>query len=244
MAPLVSISSPTNGQNVSGSIAATASASDNVAVTGVQFLVDGQNYGSEDTAAPYSITIGTTALSNGSHTIAARARDAAGNAAVATAVSVTVSNTNSFTPIRINAGGPAYTDPNGLAWSADTGYSGGAVYKTSDSIANTNQAPLYQTERYDSITLQYLFTVPTGRYIVKLKFAEIHFSQSGQRVFDAVINGATVLNDYDIVRAIGGPFKAIDKTFLVDATTGSILIQLLPVVQNPKINAIEIVKAP
>ena len=97
-APAVSLSAPAAGQTVSGTITATATATDNVGVVGVQFLVDGAASGSEDTASPYSVSINTATLSNGVHTIAARARDAAGNTRTSTAVSVSVSNTDRAGP--------------------------------------------------------------------------------------------------------------------------------------------------
>src|SRR5205823_12374297 len=70
-----------------------ANASDNVGVAGVQFLLDGANLGAEDTAAPYSVAWDTTAATNSTHTLTARARDAAGNQTTSSVVTVTVSNT-------------------------------------------------------------------------------------------------------------------------------------------------------
>ncbi len=90
--PTVSITSPTSGSTVSGTIPVSASASDNVAVAGVQFQVDGNNLGAEDTTAPYSVSLDTMALSNGSHTLTAVARDTAGNTTTSSPVTVTVSN--------------------------------------------------------------------------------------------------------------------------------------------------------
>src|SRR5437867_3366592 len=90
--PTVSITSPSSGSTVSGPISLTAGASDDVGVAGVQFMLDGANLGAEDTIAPYSVSWDTTAASNGSHTLAARARDAAGNASTSSAITVTVSN--------------------------------------------------------------------------------------------------------------------------------------------------------
>jgi malectin (di-glucose binding ER protein) len=89
--------------------------------------------------------------------------------------------------------------------------------------------------------LQYQFTVPSGTYAVTLKYAEIYFTSTGQRTFNVVINGTTVQTNFDIVAAAGGPFTAKDLTFSVTATS-TITIQFVPVVQNPKINAIQIVK--
>ncbi|PYR28976.1 MAG: hypothetical protein DMF98_01355 [Acidobacteria bacterium] len=90
--PTVSITSPVSGATVSGTTNLTASASDNVGVVGVQFRIDSVNLGAEDTSAPYSIPWDTASVSDGSHTITAVARDAAGNHTESTTVTVTVAN--------------------------------------------------------------------------------------------------------------------------------------------------------
>src|SRR6185436_12630501 len=91
-APTVSLTSPAAGATVSATISVTANASDNVAVAGVQFLLDGAALGAEDTASPYSVSWSTTTAVNGPHTLSARARDAAGNQTTTPGVAVTVSN--------------------------------------------------------------------------------------------------------------------------------------------------------
>src|SRR5207249_10311976 len=55
-------------------------------------LLDGANLGVEDAAAPYSVSWNTTTASNGSHTLTAVARDAAGNRTTSAAVTITVFN--------------------------------------------------------------------------------------------------------------------------------------------------------
>jgi hypothetical protein len=90
--PGASITSPVAGATVSGSVAVTADASDNVAVTSVQLTVDGQNVGAALTAAPYSFAWNTTTVANGARTLRVVARDAAGNSTTSAAVNVTVAN--------------------------------------------------------------------------------------------------------------------------------------------------------
>jgi hypothetical protein len=101
-APTVSISAPAQGATVGGVTAITASASDNQAVAGVQFRVDGANLGSEDTASPYTISWDTRIELNGSHTLTAVARDSSGNTRVSAPVSVTVSNAG-VSPVGLRA---------------------------------------------------------------------------------------------------------------------------------------------
>ncbi|MEN3337432.1 MAG: hypothetical protein V7647_1108, partial [Acidobacteriota bacterium] len=91
-APSVNVYAPGNNATVAGGIDVYASASDNVAVAGVQFKLDGFILGAEDRSAPFKITWDTRTASNGQHRLSAVARDAAGNSATATDVMVTVTN--------------------------------------------------------------------------------------------------------------------------------------------------------
>ena len=91
--PTVSITAPAFGATVSGTIAVTVGATDNVVVAGVQIKVDGANVGAEDTTSPYSVNWATASSANGSHTITAVARDTSGNTATSVPVTVTVANT-------------------------------------------------------------------------------------------------------------------------------------------------------
>jgi len=90
--PSVSIASPLAGTTVSGTVSVAATATDSVGVSAVQFTLDGANLASEDTTAPYSVNWDTTATTNGTHTITATARDAAGNVSTSDNTVVTVSN--------------------------------------------------------------------------------------------------------------------------------------------------------
>ncbi|WP_237716844.1 Ig-like domain-containing protein, partial [Limnohabitans sp. Rim47] len=78
ISPTVNITAPSNGATVSGTVAYSADASDNVGVTQVKFFIDGVLVGT-DTTAPYSISWDTTNYSNGDHNLVAKAYDAAGN---------------------------------------------------------------------------------------------------------------------------------------------------------------------
>jgi len=91
-APTSSISNPLNGASVSGIVSVTATASDNVGVARVDFLVDGVVKGTKS-AGPYSFSWDTTTTGNGNHTLQSVAYDAAGNAGASAPVTDTVSNT-------------------------------------------------------------------------------------------------------------------------------------------------------
>jgi fibronectin type 3 domain-containing protein len=81
---------------VSGTISVTASASDNVGVTKVEFYLDGALQ-STDLSSPYSWSWNTTTAANGSQALTSKAYDAANNVGTSTAVNVTVSNGGSDT---------------------------------------------------------------------------------------------------------------------------------------------------
>ena len=91
-APTVAVTLPAAGATLIGTVTVRAGASDNVGVAGVQFLIDGVALGNEDVTPPYEISWDTHTTINGAHAVTARARDAAGNAAVSAAVDVTIAN--------------------------------------------------------------------------------------------------------------------------------------------------------
>jgi hypothetical protein len=79
-----------------GTITLSATATDNVGVTKVEFYIDGALVGT-DTTSPYSVTYNSALLANGTHSLVAKAYDAAGNIGSSTAVSFTTSNTTTGT---------------------------------------------------------------------------------------------------------------------------------------------------
>jgi hypothetical protein len=126
---------------------------------------------------------------------------------------------NTFAPIRVNAGGPSYTDGQGQLWAADIAFSGGSTWGTTNQISKTTNPALYQTCRYGD-TFSYQFPVPNGTYTVNLKFAEVSMTASGQRLFNVAINGAPVLTNFDVFAQAGGAFIALDRAFPVTVAGG------------------------
>jgi poly(hydroxyalkanoate) depolymerase family esterase len=88
--PTASITAPANGATVSGTVSIAASATDNVAVDRVEFLVDG-NLVASDTSSPYAYSWNTGTAANGSHALQVRAVDTAGNTTTSATITVTVS---------------------------------------------------------------------------------------------------------------------------------------------------------
>jgi hypothetical protein len=87
--PATSVTSPSDGSTVSGTVTVSASASDDAGVSRVDFYKDGALLGS-DNSAPYSLKWDTAKDAVGSHTLNTTAFDVAGNLANSAPVSVTV----------------------------------------------------------------------------------------------------------------------------------------------------------
>jgi hypothetical protein len=108
-APTVALTAPTTGSAVSGTVALAATASDSGAgIARVEFRVDNVLVGTS-TTAPYTANWDASTATAGSHTVQARAIDAAGNVADSTAASVTV-----------NVAAPADTTPPAVTLTAPT----------------------------------------------------------------------------------------------------------------------------
>ena len=84
VAPVVTLSSPTNGATFSNTLKLRASAADDRGVTRVEFRVDGRLV-KTDTSAPYASNLTGLKLRNGKHTVTAKAYDAEGLVGTASA---------------------------------------------------------------------------------------------------------------------------------------------------------------
>ncbi|MFH1544843.1 MAG: LamG-like jellyroll fold domain-containing protein [archaeon] len=91
--PTVSITSPLNGATVSGVVSVSATASDNVGVTKVEFHVS-NSLKSTDNSSPYSFDWNTLQYANGNYSLKAVAFDAADNNA-SSSINVDVNNSSS-----------------------------------------------------------------------------------------------------------------------------------------------------
>jgi hypothetical protein len=180
-------------------------------------------------------TAGTTA--GGPYTVTAKSGTVSGTAGV------TVTSTPT-TVYQINCGSSTAVSP----YAADKYYSGGTTYSVTNAITLTgvtNPAPqaVYQSERYGTTT----YTMPSltvgAQYTVRLHFAELYQTATGKRVFNVLINGTTVLSNFDIYAATGARYKAVVREFTATANaSGQIVIKFNTVTDNATIQGIEIIK--
>jgi len=166
--PTTSITAPANGATVSGTTTVTASESDNVGVTSVEFYLDGALQ-STDTTAPYSWSWNTTTATNAGHSLTSKAFDAAANNATSAAVSVTVNNVGDTTPPTAPgslAASPAKRKIN-LTWTASSdnvGVTGYQVWRASSATGTFTQIA---TTTSTSYTNSGLISGATWFYYVK-----------------------------------------------------------------------------
>ncbi|OLD55486.1 MAG: hypothetical protein AUI64_03530 [Acidobacteria bacterium 13_1_40CM_2_64_6] len=129
-----------------------------MAVVGVQFKLDGANYGAEDTTSPYSTSWNTTTVSNGSHTLTAIARDAAGNQTTSSPVTVTVSN---------SAAGPAkWTGSGRINVPGGLGYFGFFITRAADGTLSGQLEYYFDATGFDFDAPNMLTLTVTGNKAV------------------------------------------------------------------------------
>jgi N-acetylneuraminic acid mutarotase len=104
--PAVTLTSPAEGETLTGTVVFTATASDTSGISKVVFFVGTAQVGT-DTTAPYSFSYNTRLMTNGSRVITAKATDGANNVGTSAPVSVTFNNdlTAPTTSITSPAGG-------------------------------------------------------------------------------------------------------------------------------------------
>ena len=153
--------------------------------------------------------------------------------------------------IRVNCGATeSYTDKAGNTWAADqlweTGRTWGAdggltVDRGSLGITGTDAPRVYELERYSMSS--YKFTVPNGKYTVRLHFAETFegIMGPGERVFSVSVPGQEVLKDLDLFKTVGFLKPLVKEYRSVSVENGQLMIGFTPNIENPQICGIEIV---
>jgi hypothetical protein len=162
---------------------------------------------------------------------------------------------------RVNVGGPALaaTD-NGPDWAADTTaannpnlvdpgsnktatFPGGSI---AESVPVTTPATVFDTERWDGAggtEMSWAFATPDdGWYEVRLYFKDGYAGTNGAglRVFDVNIEGQTAVDDLDLSAQFGHQ-TAVMLSYAVNVSDGELNIDFIHGVENPLVNAIEIV---
>ena len=145
--------------------------------------------------------------------------------------------------VRIKAGLSAqFTDSSGNVWLADQGFDGGDTIERDPgtAISGTSDPALFLSEHYGMNSFE--CKLPDGKYIAKLYFAETFdgITGPGLRVFSFNVQG-NEFKDFDVWVKAGGPNKAYVEAIPVQVANGVFRIDFTTNVENPEINAIEII---
>jgi hypothetical protein len=152
--------------------------------------------------------------------------------------------------LRVDCGAfQSYKDKFGNVWAADQELGVGKTWGADDGsaldregvgITGTDITRIYETERYSMGS--YKFTVPNGKYTLRLHFAETFegITGPGERVFSVSVQGQTVLKDLDLFKTVGFLKPLIKEYKGVGVENGQLVIGFTPNIENPQICGIEI----
>jgi len=142
-----------------------------------------------------------------------------------------------FSPFGGGPGGPG-GGPRGPGGAPDSpgGRGGGSAMV----VTGTKDPGLFLSEHWGMSGFS--CKIPNGKYLAKLYFAETYegITGPGQRVFSYNVQGHE-FKDFDIWVKAGGSRRAYIETVPVEVTAGEFRIGFTSQVENPAINAIEII---
>jgi len=149
----------------------------------------------------------------------------------------------SNTLLQIDAGGAATG-----SFVADELFNNGNEYSTTTAVSTSgvaNAAPeaVYQSVRWaPSFTYIIPGLTAGASYTVRLHFAELSWTASGERIFNVAINGTPVLSNFDVFATAGGQYIAVVERFTATADNlGQITISFTKgTADNPEVAGIEI----
>ena len=142
-------------------------------------------------------------------------------------------------PVRINAGGPAWTDPDGLRYAADFGFVGGTPYTGTGEVKGTAKDELYRSLRW-GMTGYNIPVSEAGTYRVTLRMAEFTWNSVGKRVFSVTAEGTSFTSNLDVFARTGGRKRALAITKDVPVNDGSLTLRFTATVDNAMVSGISV----
>jgi hypothetical protein len=215
--PTVQFTAPANGATVASSTTVSVSASDDRAVTSVDLKRDGTVIKTW-TSSPYTMSWDTTTVANGTHTLEAVARDAAGNMA-STFVTVTVSNTASgFWTATVNttATGATLQKTSGCGTCLDAGGISAAQIASGDGSIQFSTTGLYRL--YAGLGTDRTSSTDVSR----IQFAFSLWESGGWEIRESnvyKIEGTYLAGDMFKVAVVGGVVKYYKNDVVVYTST-------------------------
>jgi len=250
--PSVSMVTPSVMSTATGQLVISGTAMDNVAVSMVEFRLDGGNWVTATGTTSWSFTINTENFLNGTHTLSARATDTSANLSSNASVVVSFFNVPGAYDKRLAAGNAAdITNCDFSVWSRDQGYSlgsfgfaGGATGFVGNVISGicAEAQTLYQFERFGPAGFGYVADCPAGVYEITVLNVETFWNTPNQRVFELYIEGQQVLTNYDILADAGGKNIPVTQVFTVAVADAKAEVQFVPLIDAPRLAGLRVHK--
>ena len=157
--------------------------------------------------------------------------------------SVTVSIASQMS-VAVNCGGEAYTTLDGTNYVADTYYTGGNIYSTSNTIASTSDDELYQSQRYGyGSDFTYAIPLSNWNYDITFEFAEMYYDNIGDQVFSVTAEGTEIISSLDILSQVS-KYEAHDITITSVNVADSVLNLTFSGINDAAVCAIKVVPTP
>ncbi|WP_439102229.1 malectin domain-containing carbohydrate-binding protein [Congregibacter sp.] len=102
----------------------------------------------------------------------------------------------------VNVGGGLFESRAGDTFAADDCSLGGAACLNTETVIRTQNPALYESFREGN--QRYSRSVPDGQYTVVFFFTEVSAEAGQERIFDVLVEGDVVLDDFSVFRTAGG----------------------------------------
>ena len=212
----------------SGTLTLSATATDDVGVTNVEFYIDDVLRGSDNTA-PYSITYNSIPLGNGPHVLSARAFDAAGNNATSAEVDFSINNVAPVANFNASVSGltASFTD---ASFDAD-GTIASRSWNFGDSTSSTATNPSHTYAIAGTYSVVLTVTDNTGLTNAKTQAVNVgsNTAQTYSNATDvAIVDNATVTSSIVVSgRAGKAPSATPVEVSIVHTFTGDLKVDLI-----------------
>jgi hypothetical protein len=143
-------------------------------------------------------------------------------------------------PIRIDCGEVADHESNGVAWSRDRLFFGGHDCESLDQVQGDPMG-IHQRGRNfpKEVGTGYRIPLPPGQYRVSLHFVEAFGRKPGGRIFDVLLEGKSVLENYEPMK-MGGYAIPQREVFQIAVADGMLDVVFVQHAGDPLLSAIEI----
>ena len=219
--PTVTWTAPAGGSTLSNTVTLSATASDNVGVSSVQFRLDGGNLGGPVAGAgpSYALSWDTTTVSNGTHVLSASATDAAGNTGVSAQISITVSSTSTSPLISNVLASGITTSTAGIVWTTNVASDTQLAYGTTTAYGSTSPLNSSMVTAH-SVSLTGLAASTTYHFKAMSRDSQGNLGSSGDFTFTTPgTGGAVSLNTWVGLTPHGPPAQIVgfDKLTYVNS---------------------------